>query len=158
MSIAFPFPNGHLLQKDPAMTRLFGGNRSVLLGAGLLLCATAAMISACSDTNANSPVSKDCTLDTGTSTISGSLTVTYQVTVQDGTASVTSLTYAAESGPVTVTNPTLPFQANLTLATVPAHLQLTGTVTNGILVAEYSAVGSPNRAEQHQVTCAATQG
>src|SRR5664279_4416009 len=120
------------------MTRLVSGNRTVLLGAGLLLCATAGMISACSDTTANSPVTKDCTLDTGTSTISGSLTVTYQVTVQDGTATVASLTYNAESGPVTVTNPTLPFQENLTLATATAHLQLTGTVTNGVLVAQYS--------------------
>jgi hypothetical protein len=135
------------------MTQRFRRRATVLLGAGILVCATAAMVSACSDTNANQPVAKDCTLDTGASTIAGSLTVTYQVTVPDGTGTVSSLTYTADTGPVTVTNPTLPFQENLTLLTAPAQLQVVGTVSNGTMVAQFSAVGSPNRSEQKQVSC-----
>ena len=127
--------------------------RTALLAAGSLLCATAAMVSACSDTTANQPITKDCSLDTGSSTESGSITVTYQVTVQDGTGTVTTLSYTADTGTVTVNNPTLPFQENLTLVTAPARLQLAGTIKGGTMVAEYSLVGSPNRSEQKQVTC-----
>jgi hypothetical protein len=92
------------------------------------------------------------------SAISGSITVTYLVTLSGSSATIASITYTAESGPVTVNNPTLPFQQNLTLLTAPAQLQLTGTVTDGTLTAEYSAVGSPNRADSKQVSCTTVTG
>ncbi len=140
------------------MTRRIRSGKGVLLVSGMLLCTAAGMISACSDSTGNSPTTKDCTLDTGMSTISGSITVTYLVTLSGSSATIASITYAAEGGPVTVTNPTLPFQQNLTLLTAPAQLQLTGTVTDGTLTAEYSAVGSPNRSESKQVTCTTVTG
>lgn len=124
--------------------------RRFMLGGALALCALALTLSACSDDPEEGPLA--CGLDTGESEISGDLTVSYQVTLS-GSGSVSSVTYTAESGPVTVTNPTLPWSENITLTTRTARIEATGSVTTGTITAQYAAVGAPDRAEQDQVVC-----
>ena len=54
-------------------------------------------------------------------------------------------------------SPTLPFQANVTLATLPARIRASGSVTTGTITIGYAATGSPDRAEQDSQTCSQNQ-
>lgn len=124
----------------------------ILLGGALALSAAVMTLSACGDdSGGNEPL--ECGLDTGESAISGDITVSYQVTLE-GSGAVTSVTYTSDAGDQVVNNPSLPFSANITLATRTARIQATGSVTTGTITAQYAAVGAPDRAEQDQVVCA----
>ena len=126
------------------------GMRLLVTGA-LALCAMALTVSACSDDD-NGDNTLPCGLDTGNSEISGDITVGYSAALT-GAGTVTSITYTDNSGDVVVTNPTLPYQANVTLSTLPARIRAAGSVTSGSIVIGYSATGAPDRAEQDSQTC-----
>ena len=129
------------------------GRKAAILG-GLATCALAFALSACSDDD-NGGGSLTCGLDTGNSEINGTLSVAYSATLE-GAGTVTSITYTTDTGPTTVNNPSMPFQANVTLATLPARIQASGSVTTGTITVQYSATGAPDRAEQDQASCSQT--
>lgn len=116
----------------------------------LALCAVVFTLSACDDDNGDGTL--PCAIDTGNSEISGDITVSYSAALT-GSGTVTSITYTDNSGDVVVNDPTLPFQANVTLATLPARIRATGSVTSGNITISYSATGAPDRAEQDSETC-----
>lgn len=134
--------------------KTWSGKKEAALLSALATCAIAFMLAACSDDGGgNQPLT--CGLDTGNSEISGALTVGYSATLS-GAGTVTSITYTTDAGPTTVENPAMPFQANVTLATLPARIQASGSVTTGTITVQYNATGAPARAEQDQASCSQT--
>ena len=122
-----------------------------LVACALVLFAAVFTLSACGDDNGgNGPLT--CGLDTGNSDIAGSITVGYTASLT-GAGSVTSITYTDNSGDVVVDNPTLPFQATVTLASLPARIRASGSVTTGTITVGYNATGAPDRLEQDTQTC-----
>lgn len=123
-----------------------------LVVCALTLLTAALTLSACGDDNGgNSPLT--CGLDTGNSSITNAISVGYTATLS-GAGSVTSITYTDNSGDVVVDNPTLPFQANVTLTTLAARIRATGSVTTGTITISYNATGAPARQEQDSESCA----
>lgn len=138
------------------MTRVPRTRRTRLLVSGALaLCAAAFVLSACGDDSSGGGDTLPCGLDTGNSAIFNNITVGYTATLS-GAGTVESITYTDNSGDVVVTNPTMPFQANVTLSTLPARIRASGSVTTGTLTIGYTATGSPNRLEQDSQTCEQT--
>jgi hypothetical protein len=138
------------------MTRVPGARRMRLLVTGALtLCASAFILSACGDDSNGGDGPLQCGLDTGNSAIFNNITVGYSATLS-GAGTVTSITYTDNGGDVVVDNPTLPFQANVTLATLPARIRASGSVTTGTITIGYTATGSPDRLEQDSQTCEQT--
>jgi hypothetical protein len=124
----------------------------LLVTGALTLCAAALTLSACGDDSSGSDNTLPCGLDTGNSAIVNNLSVGYSATLS-GAGTVSSITYTTDAGDEVVNNPTLPFQANVTLATLPARIRAEGSVTTGTLTIGYTATGSPNRLEQDSQTC-----
>jgi hypothetical protein len=122
----------------------------MLLGGAIAITTAVFTLGACSDDSGSTP----CNLDTGASSISGDLTVHYEAsTTGDGTLS--SITYATDAANVVVTNPALPWNIDITLATAHARLQATGGVSSGSIEIQYSADGGPGNVEQGQNSCSA---
>ena len=124
------------------------------MGQALGLLAGAFAVGACGDDGGSSGTLQ-CGPNTGNSTISGSLSVAYSASLA-GSGAVNTITYTTDAGDQTVTNPALPWQASVTLATLPAAIRATGSVTTGTITIGYNAVGAPNRAEQDTATCTQT--
>ncbi len=138
------------------MTRTPGYRSSRWLVRGAItLCAAMFALSACGDDNDGGDGSLTCGLDTGNSAISNQISVGYSASLTGG-GTVTSITYTDNSGDVVVNNPSLPFQANVTLTSAPARIRASGSVTTGTLTIGYVATGSPDRNEQDSVTCEQT--
>ena len=135
--------------------RTAGRWRRVLLGQTLGLLAGAFTVGACGDDGGGNNNTLQCGPNTGNSTISGSLSVAYSASLA-GSGTVNTITYTTDAGDQTVTNPTLPWQASVTLATLPAAIRATGSVTTGTITIGYNAVGAPDRAEQDTATCTQT--
>jgi hypothetical protein len=135
-------------------SRADGCQRRMLTRKALAVGAAALVVSACGD-GGGSNNTLPCGIDTGNSSIAGGLSVAYTASLS-GAGSVTSITYTDNSGDVVVTNPTLPFQASVTLATLPARIRASGSVTTGAITIGYNATGAPARQEQDSQTCQQT--
>jgi len=128
--------------------------KGTLVRGAILLCTAVLTLAACSDGGSNNNTLV-CGPNTGNSSISGNITVGYSASLA-GSGTVTSITYTTDAGDEVVNNPTLPWQANVTLVSRPAAIRATGSVTTGTITIGYNAVGAPNRAEQNTATCAQT--
>ena len=123
-----------------------------LLGGALALCAAVLTVSACSDDNNDGGTA--CTMDTGASDISGNLTVHYEASTT-GNGTLSSITYATETGNQVVVNPDLPWETDVTLATVHARVQALGSVSSGSIEIQFQADGGEGNVEQGENTCSA---
>ena len=136
------------------MTRTLKTRRTrLLVTAALTLCTAALTLSACGDDSSGNNNTLQCGPNTGNSSISGNITVTYSASLA-GSGTVTSVTYATDGGDVVVNNPALPWQISVVNATSPAAIRAAGSVTTGTITIGYNAVGAPDRAEQDTATCA----
>jgi hypothetical protein len=93
-----------------------------------------------------------CAVDTGPSTISGNISVTYTASVL-GDGAITQLKYATDGGMTTINNPALPFTLGpLALTTAHAQISATGSATNGSVTVAFGVTGGGT--EQGSNTCA----
>jgi hypothetical protein len=123
--------------------------RRTFLASALTLCAAAAALSACSD----DPEVIPCDRTAGPSTITGDLAVHYQASATIGGA-LTAIIYASDTGNVTVTSPSLPWEVDVNLATAAASIQGIGSVTgSGSVLVEFTADGGEGRTESDNDGC-----
>lgn len=114
----------------------------------LSLVGGALVASACSDSD--NPLDSACTLATSVSDGPGPVTYTASRT---GNGSISSYTYNTDHGPVTVTDPTLPYTLTTTLATARAGVAAIGTASNGSLTIGWQ-ITSELSPDQDATTCA----
>ncbi len=101
----------------------------------LLVAATLVTLAACGGDDDNGGGSETCNLSAGPGTLSG--TVTYTATAT-GNGTMSQVRLQTEEGVVVVNNPTLPYNRVEVLATRPALIEATGTVSSGSLTIQYS--------------------
>jgi len=101
------------------------------------LCLVAALVSlaACGGDDDEGGGSETCNLSAGPGTIFG--TVTYAATAT-GNGTMSQIRLQTEEGVVVVNNPTLPYNRVEVLATRPALIEATGTVSSGSLTIQFS--------------------
>jgi hypothetical protein len=97
----------------------------------LALAATLGAADGCEDL-AGLNGSGNCDLDTGESSLLGTLTATYLAS-GTGDASMSSLSYATDEGSKTINDPKLPFTVTVKLTTARARLRARGTSGTGTL-------------------------
>lgn len=76
--------------------------------------------------------SENCDMDTGESSLLGTMTVQYFAT-STGDASMSSLTYATDAGSRRITDPSLPFAITVPLTTARARMRAKGSSRTGTL-------------------------
>jgi hypothetical protein len=123
-------------------------SRKVLGLALLSLVGGALVASACSDSD--NPLDSACTIATAIS--DGVGTVTYTAS-RTGNGTISSYTYNTDGGPVTVTDPALPYSLTVTLETAHAGAAAIGTASNGSITIGWQ-IASEVSPEQDTVTCA----
>lgn len=114
-----------------------------------LLAFSAVIIFSCSkDDN-----SLTCDVSPDTYVLTADATVTYSVTIT-GSVSVSTIKYQGTSGPVTLSNPTVPFSIVLPLASgLPSTIEAIGTTNGGTITAAYNVEYSPGNTQEDDETC-----
>ena len=120
----------------------------ILSFALLALVGGALAVSACSDSD--NPLDSACTISTAIS--DGVGTVTYTAS-RTGNGTISSYTYNTDGGPVTVTDPTLPYTLTMTLPTAHAGAAAIGTASNGSITIGWQIASEVNP-EDDTVSCA----
>jgi hypothetical protein len=95
---------------------------------------------------------ENCDLDTGDSSLLGALTAKYFAS-GTGDASMSSLTYMTDEGPLTITDPKLPFATSVSLTNVRARLRAKGTSGAGTLSISVGVSDLIGPREQLQRSC-----
>jgi hypothetical protein len=96
--------------------------------------------------------SENCDMDTGMSSLGGTVTVQYFASAT-GDAELSSLTYATDLGPKTVDDPKLPYAATVQLSLARARARAKGASGSGTLLIGYAVSDLIGLLEQKQATC-----
>jgi hypothetical protein len=112
-----------------------------LLAAGGVACEEGAGLS-----------NENCDMDTGMSSLGGTLTVQYFATAT-GDAAMSSLTYSTDLGPSTVDEPKLPYSVTVQLRSARARVRAKGASGTGTLSIGYSVSDLIGVLEQEHRIC-----
>jgi hypothetical protein len=95
---------------------------------------------------------ENCDMDTGMSSLSGTVTVQYFAS-GTGDAAMSSLTYATDLGPKTVDGPKLPYNVTVQLSSARARVRAKGASGEGTLAIGYAVSDLIGLLEQQQKVC-----
>jgi hypothetical protein len=95
---------------------------------------------------------ENCDMDTGMSSLAGTLTVQYFASAT-GDAAMSSLTYSTDLGPRTVDDPKLPYSVTVQLSSARARIRAKGASGTGTLSIGYGVSDLIGVLEQEQWTC-----
>jgi hypothetical protein len=112
-----------------------------LVAAGAVACEEGAGLS-----------NENCDMDTGMSSLGGTLTVQYFASAT-GDAAMSSLTYSTDLGPRTVDDPTLPYSVMVQLSSARARIRAKGSSGTGTLSIGYGVSDLIGVLEQEQWIC-----
>ena len=95
---------------------------------------------------------ENCDMDTGQSSLAGTLTVQYFASAT-GDGAMSSLTYATDLGPRTVDEPRLPYSVTVQLTSARARMRAKGASGTGTLSIGYGVSDLIGVLEQEQRIC-----
>ena len=119
-------------------------------GSGLSLVAALALAAGCEEGSGLS--NENCDMDTGMSSLGGTVTVQYFASAT-GDAAMSSLTYATDLGPRTVDDPKLPYNSTVQLSSARARIRAKGASGTGTLAIGYAVSDLIGLLEQEQTLC-----
>ena len=114
------------------------------------LAAAVALAAGCEESSGLS--GENCDMDTGMSSLGGTVTVQYFASAT-GDAAMSSLTYATDLGPRTVDDPRLPYNATVQLSAARARIRAKGASAGGTLTIGYAVSDLIGLLEQEQALC-----